>query len=52
VNCASFGYAVFGAVLSGIEVVHEIEVVETEQQGSFDDVPMTPVIIESMELLP
>ena len=50
-NCASFGYAVFGAVISGMDIVNEIEMLETEQSGSFDDVPMVPVIIESIELL-
>lgn len=50
-NCTSFGYAVFGAVISGMDIVNEIEIVETGQRGSFDDVPMVPVVIESMELL-
>jgi cyclophilin family peptidyl-prolyl cis-trans isomerase len=50
-NCASFGYAVFGTVISGMDIVNEIEIVETEQRGSFDDVPMVPVVIESIKLL-
>jgi len=51
-SCASFGYAVFGAVVSGMDVVNRIEVVETGQQGSFDDVPLAPIVVESMKLLP
>lgn len=51
-SCASFGYAVFGAVVSGMDVVNRIEVVETGQQGSFGDVPLVPIVVESMKLLP
>jgi cyclophilin family peptidyl-prolyl cis-trans isomerase len=51
-SCASFGYAVFGAVVSGMDVVNRIEVVETGQQGSFGDVPLAPIVVESMKLLP
>ena len=51
-SCASFGYAVFGAVVSGMDVVNRIEVVETGQQGSFSDVPLAPIVVESMKLLP
>ena len=50
-NCESFGYAVFGMVISGMDVVNEIEIMETGQSGSFDDVPVVPVIIESIKLL-
>jgi len=42
----SWGYTVFGKVISGMDVVDEIRFVETA--GS--DVPVTPVLIESVEL--
>ena len=40
-----FGYAVFGRVLSGMDVVDKIAAVATATKGDFDDVPVTPVII-------
>ena len=48
-TCKSFGYAVFGKVTSGMDVVDTIEVVETNTLGEYDDVPLTPVIILSIE---
>jgi cyclophilin family peptidyl-prolyl cis-trans isomerase len=43
-----FGYAVFGRVSSGMEVVTQIENVATTSQGPMRDVPAEPVIIESI----
>ena len=40
-----FGYAVFGRVLAGMEVVDKIAAVATTSKGEFDDVPETPVLI-------
>jgi cyclophilin family peptidyl-prolyl cis-trans isomerase len=40
-----FGYAVFGRVLSGMDVVDHIAGVEVAEAGEFDTVPVTPVII-------
>ncbi len=40
-----FGYAVFGKVVSGIEVVDKIRAVPTTRRGGFDDVPAKPVTI-------
>ena len=40
-----FGYAVFGRVLTGMDVVDKIAAVETGMKGEFDDVPVTPVVI-------
>lgn len=40
-----FGYAVFGKVTSGFEVVDKIENVKTGSLGYYDDVPITPVVI-------
>ena len=42
-----FGYAVFGKVIKGMEVVDQIRLVPTGQQ----DVPVKPVIIESARII-
>jgi len=44
---SGWGYAVFGKVTSGTEVVDQIEAVRTGQNGPYGDVPLEPVIIES-----
>jgi peptidyl-prolyl cis-trans isomerase A (cyclophilin A) len=41
------GYAVFGKVVSGMEVVDKIRKVETGQKGQHGDVPVQSVIIKS-----
>mgnify|MGYP001019215957 CR=1 FL=1 len=41
-----WGYAVFGKVVSGQEVVDRIELVKTGRRGFHDDVPLEPVTIE------
>jgi peptidyl-prolyl cis-trans isomerase B (cyclophilin B) len=41
-----WGYAVFGRVVSGNEVVDAIEKVRTGRSGFHDDVPLQPVVIE------
>ena len=43
-----FGYAVFGRVLSGMEVVDKIAATPTGPSGEHDDVPMTPVVIQKV----
>jgi cyclophilin family peptidyl-prolyl cis-trans isomerase len=45
------GYAVFGRVVSGQEVVDAIESVATRKIGPMDDVPVQPVVIESVTIL-
>ena len=40
-----FGYAVFGRVLSGMDVVDKIASVPTASKEDHDDVPVTPVVI-------
>jgi cyclophilin family peptidyl-prolyl cis-trans isomerase len=47
---AEFGYAVFGQVIEGMEVVHGIEKVKTGRKGHHDDVPETAVVIQSATL--
>lgn len=40
-----YGYAVFGRVIDGMDIVDEIGDVETESRDGFDDIPVQPVII-------
>ncbi len=44
---ANFGYCVFGKVVEGLDVVRQIEAVATGRSGMHDDVPVTPVMIQS-----
>jgi cyclophilin family peptidyl-prolyl cis-trans isomerase len=41
------GYAVFGEVVEGMDVVDKIAAVPTTRRGQNDDVPITPVLINS-----
>jgi peptidyl-prolyl cis-trans isomerase A (cyclophilin A) len=41
------GYAVFGEVLEGMDVVDKIAAVPTTSKGGHDDVPMVAVVIKS-----
>jgi len=43
---SGWGYAVFGKVVSGAEVVDKIEKVRTGRRGFHDDVPVEDVVIE------
>ena len=44
-----WGYAVFGKVTDGTDVVDKIRKVKTSRSGMFSDVPVEPVIIEKIE---
>jgi peptidyl-prolyl cis-trans isomerase B (cyclophilin B) len=44
---AEYGYAVFGRVVEGMDIVHEIERVKTGRRGHHDDVPVDAVVINS-----
>lgn len=44
---SGFGYAVFGQVIGGMEVVDEIAKVATGRSGPYNDVPTEPIIILS-----
>lgn len=46
-----WGYAVFGKVTDGFDVVDAIEKVSTGRHGMHDDVPTEPVIIEKAEIV-
>ena len=45
------GYAVFGKVVKGTDVVKKIEASKTTSHGVYQDVPMTPVVIKSVTLV-
>jgi peptidyl-prolyl cis-trans isomerase B (cyclophilin B) len=47
---AEFGYAVFGQVIDGMDVVHSIEKVRTGNRGFHQDVPVEAVVINSVKL--
>ena len=46
-----WGYAVFGKVVSGMDVVNKIAKVPTGSSGMHQDVPRDPVIIESVTVV-
>ena len=45
------GYAVFGTVTQGMDVVDKIRKVPTGFKGGYNDVPLAPVTIQSITLL-
>ena len=45
-NSQGWGYAVFGRVVSGTDVVDAIEKTKTGRSGMHDDVPLETVVIE------
>jgi len=47
-SAEGFGYAVFGRVSSGMDVVDKIRKVKTGSAGMHRDVPAKPVMIESI----
>jgi peptidyl-prolyl cis-trans isomerase B (cyclophilin B) len=49
-NSRAWGYAVFGRVTEGMDVVDKIRFVQTTRTGAFSDVPVEPVIIERVAL--
>ena len=46
-----WGYAVFGKVTAGTEVVDELNKVATSRSGMHADVPVEPIIIEKAEVI-
>ena len=50
-NPQGWGYAVFGKVTGGSEVLDRIRAVPTTSRGGHQDVPADPVVIESVEVV-
>jgi cyclophilin family peptidyl-prolyl cis-trans isomerase len=46
-----YGYTVFGKVVDGMDVVNKIAATPTGSSGMYQDVPRTPVVIESMKVV-
>ena len=46
-----WGYAVFGKVVAGTEVVDKIKAIKTTRKGYHDDVPVEDVVIEKAVLV-
>jgi peptidyl-prolyl cis-trans isomerase B (cyclophilin B) len=46
-----WGYAVFGKVTAGQEVVDEIAKAKTSRSGMHSDVPVDPIVIEKIEVV-
>jgi len=42
----NYGYAVFGAVAGGMDVIDRIAAARTGRRGGHDDVPLEPVVIK------
>jgi len=47
-----FGYAVFGKVVKGMDVIDKIAQVPTKDVGPYQNVPAKPVVITSAKILP
>src|SRR5262245_15774182 len=45
-----YGYAVFGLVIEGMDIVHTIEKVKTGNRGMHQDVPVETVVINSVKV--
>jgi cyclophilin family peptidyl-prolyl cis-trans isomerase len=50
-STANFGYAVFGRIASGMEVIEAIAAVKTGSKGGHQDVPTEAVTIESVSVI-
>jgi len=49
-SARGFGYAAFGKVIDGMDVVDKIRAVKTGSVGPFADVPVEPVLIKSVRV--
>jgi peptidyl-prolyl cis-trans isomerase B (cyclophilin B) len=45
-SAQGWGYAVFGKVIAGTDIVDKIKAVKTGRKGFHDDVPQVDVVIE------
>lgn len=48
---AGWGYAVFGKVTAGMDVIKKIEKVKTTSVAGHDDVPRDPIVIEKVTVV-
>jgi peptidyl-prolyl cis-trans isomerase B (cyclophilin B) len=46
-----WGYAVFGKVTEGMDIVEKIKAVETTTKGPYQDVPVEAIIIEKVSIV-
>lgn len=46
-----WGYAVFGKVTEGMDIVEKIKAAETTTKGPYQDVPVEPIIIEKVSIV-
>ena len=46
-----YGYAVFGQVVDGMDVVYTIEQQATTNTAGYDDVPLEPIVIQTVTVL-
>ena len=49
---AGYGYAVFGQVTSGMDIVEAIGIVITMSVNGYDDVPREDVVIKKVSIVP
>jgi len=49
-NEANYGYAVFGKVISGMDIVDKIAKVKTESRGYYEDWPVDDVVIKKVSI--
>jgi peptidyl-prolyl cis-trans isomerase A (cyclophilin A) len=47
-----YGYTVFGKVIQGMDTIDKIRTVPTTSAGMYQDVPQTPIVINSATLAP
>ena len=50
-NALGWGYAVFGKVIEGTEIVDKMKLVKTGRRGMHDDVPVDAIVIESATIV-
>ena len=49
---SGYGYAVFGKVIKGSDVVDKIAATPTGRLDNYQDVPLTPIVINKISMLP